>query len=97
MHLAEPAPSDTIDPLSAGAAMPEGKAPARPARCEPQNVRRAGRDSLIAANGDMVFEAVAGQVNDLMPLAEAAIRTVRRAVSSPAPARDWRSSEGMRA
>ena len=97
MHLAEPAPSDTIDPLIAGAAMPEGKAPARPARCEPQNVRRADRDSLMAANGDTVFEAVAGQVDDLMPLAVAAIRAVRRVVSSPAPTRDWRSGEGMRA
>ena len=97
MHLAEPSPSDTIDLLIAAAAMPEAKAPVRAAPCEPQNFRRADRDSLMAANGATVFEALAGQVDDLMPLAVAAIRAVRQAVGSPAPARDWRSGEAMRA
>jgi hypothetical protein len=53
--------------------------------------------AVIAANGNLALKAVAGQVDDLMPLAVAAIRAVRRAVGSPAPARDWRSGEGMRA
>jgi hypothetical protein len=52
---------------------------------------------LIAANGNLALKALAGQVDDLMPLAVAAIRAVRQAVGSPAPAKDWRSGKGMRA